>query len=75
MNKTDRLFEIFKNPPDEFSPYPFWFLNDTLDEHKLISQINDFYNKGIKGFVIHPRIGIPRETPYLSDNYMKYIKI
>ncbi|MDR2102209.1 MAG: hypothetical protein LBP43_06530, partial [Treponema sp.] len=32
-------------------------------------QIRDFKDKGVDGFVLHPRIGIPREIPYLSEAF------
>lgn len=68
------LKEQFLNPSDEFTPYPFWFWNDTLKEETITRQIEDFHAKGVDGFVIHPRIGIPADTPYLSDQYMHYVR-
>ena len=61
-------------PQDEFSPMPFWFWNDNLDENEIISQIRKMHGKGVNGFVIHPRIGIPREIPYMSEKYLGYVK-
>ncbi len=61
-------------PQDEFSPMPFWFWNDELDENEIISQIRKMHDKGVNGFVIHPRIGIPREIPYMSEKYLSYVK-
>ena len=29
------LFEVFKDPPHEFSVVPFWFLNDDLEDGEL----------------------------------------
>ncbi len=72
MNQSFK--EQFLNPPAEFTPYPFWFWNDTLNEETITRQIEDFHAKGIDGFVIHPRIGIPVSTPYLSDEYMHYVR-
>ncbi|WMJ86530.1 glycosylhydrolase-like jelly roll fold domain-containing protein [Anaerocolumna sp. MB42-C2] len=63
----------FLNPPDEFTPIPFWFWNGDLTEQEIIRQIHDFNEKGVKGFVIHPRIGIPREIEYLSDRFMELV--
>ena len=56
----------FKDPPLEFSLMPFWFWNDTLKDDELIRQIADFEAHGVYGFVIHPRIGLPEETSWLS---------
>ncbi len=68
------LWKTFLNPPSEFSPIPFWFWNDQLTEAEITRQIEDFASKGVMGFVIHPRKGIPTEIPYLSDTYMHYVK-
>ena len=62
------------HPDREFSPMPFWFWNDSFDEAKIVSQIQKMYSKGVNGFVIHPRIGIPRDIPYMSDKYLHYVK-
>src|SRR5690625_7170839 len=67
------LQEQFLNPSDEFTPIPFWFWNDTLTEGEIISQIHDFYEKGVMGFVLHPRIGIPKDMVYLSDEFMTLV--
>jgi hypothetical protein len=64
----------FLNPEDEYSPIPFWFWNDDLKEDEIIKQIDNFYEKGVRGFVIHPRIGIPKDIEYLSDRFMAFVK-
>lgn len=68
------LKKEFLNPSDEFTPIPFWFWNDDLNEPEIKRQIHDFCDKGVKGFVIHPRIGIPKEIEYLSDRFMELVK-
>ncbi len=73
MNRQE-MREAFLHPSDEFSPMPFWFWNDRLDEAEIDRQIRDFDAKGVKGFCIHPRKGIPKSIPYLSDIYMHYVK-
>lgn len=70
----DNLKNDFYNPKAEFSPIPFWFWNDNLIETELKRQIIDFKSKGLEGFVIHPRIGIPKEIEYLSDRFMALVK-
>ena len=62
---ADPLAE-FKDPPREFSVMPFWFWNDDLKDDELIRQIADFEAHGVFGFVIHPRIGLPEDTGWLS---------
>jgi len=62
------------SPSDEFSPIPFWFLNDTLEKTELKRQIDDFYSKGIRGFVIHPRKGLPLTQRYLSETFLDHVE-
>jgi hypothetical protein len=65
----------FASPPDEFSPFPFWFWNDDIREDELVRQIRDFRSKGIAGFVIHPRIGMPASIPYLGERFMALVRL
>ncbi len=62
------------NPDQEFSPIPFWFYNDAFDEKKVKEQLADYVEKGVNGFVLHPRIGLPQDMPYLSDRYFESVK-
>ncbi len=64
----------FLHPDKNFTPYPFWFWNDHLDKKEINRQIESFKEKGIDGFVIHPRMGLPKEIEYLSDEFMEYVK-
>lgn len=61
-------------PEQEFSPIPFWFFNDAFDEEKVRDQLADYVEKGVNGFVLHPRIGMPEDMPYLSDKYFDAVK-
>jgi hypothetical protein len=69
----ESLKEEFLNPSSEYTPIPFWFWNDQLTNEELIKQIRDFYEKGVMGFVLHPRIGIPADIEYLSDRFMDFV--
>lgn len=71
----DELRKAFQNAQKEYSPIPFWFWNDTMTQKELIRQIHDFHEKGVDGFVIHPRIGMPKEIPYLSDTFMEFVSL
>ncbi len=66
--------EQFLNPDRKFTPIPFWFWNDALSKPEIERQIDDFNSKGVNGFVIHPRMGMPKHIPYLSDEFMDYVK-
>jgi hypothetical protein len=68
------LQDRFLDPGNEYTPVPFWFWNDALSEAELVRQIRDFADHGVMGFVIHPRIGIPEELPYLSDAYLDLVE-
>ncbi|MBQ6715406.1 MAG: hypothetical protein IJN21_02670 [Clostridia bacterium] len=67
------LIDGFLKPDNEFSPFPFWFLNGDLKEEKIEKQMRDFASKGIYGVVLHPRVGVPRTLEYLSDAFMQKI--
>jgi hypothetical protein len=68
------LRQAFLTPADEFTPVPFWFWNDDLVETEIIRQIRAFCEKGVLGFVVHPRIGIPRDIRYLGNRYMELVE-
>ncbi|WP_018933048.1 glycosylhydrolase-like jelly roll fold domain-containing protein [Gracilibacillus lacisalsi] len=68
------LWNQFNNPGSEYSPMPFWFWNDQLSKTELKKQIHDFKEKGVEGFVLHPRIGLPDNLEYLSDSFMEFVK-
>ena len=61
--------------PREFSLLPFWFWNDRLDEAKLLRQIAYFDEHGVYGFVIHPRVGLPRDIGWMSDRLLHYMSV
>lgn len=74
MEKRERILEKLLKPEAEFSPIPFWFFNDAFDEEQVRTQLEDYKAKGVDGFVLHPRIGVPRELPYLSDAYFQAVR-
>ena len=67
--------DLLTNPPRIFSVMPFWFWNDALSEAELLRQIADFDAHGVYGFVIHPRVGLPREIGWMSDVYLRFCQI
>ncbi len=67
------IFE-FEHPSAEFSPIPFWFWNDTLTEEELSRQIHAFKEKGVDGFVIHPRLGLDPEIPYMGERWLYFVR-
>ena len=69
-----RLISEFENPPSEFTPMPFWFWNDTLTEAEITRQIRAFQAKGVEGFVIHPRLGLDPEIPYMGERWLSFVR-
>lgn len=67
------LGEILQ-PGEEFSPIPFWFFNDAFDEDRVRGQLEDYVEKGVNGLVLHPRIGVPAEMPYLSEEFFRAVR-
>ena len=63
------------DPPREFSVMPFWFWNDALDEREIIRQISDFEEHGVYGFIIHPRVGLPRDLGWMSERLLHFYKV
>jgi len=75
VQPIDSLSLDFRNPPREFSSAPFWFWNDDLDEAEIVRQIADFDAHGVYGFVIHPRVGLPRDIGWMSDQMMHFMRV
>lgn len=70
----EQLRTTFGDPGAKYSPIPFWFWNDELHKEELLRQLRSFHDKEVEGFVLHPRIGIPRSMPYLSDDFMDLVE-
>jgi len=74
VSEWERMKRQFVDPPAEFTPMPFWFWNDELSREEIIRQIHDFHAHEVDGFVLHPRMGLPRAMPYLSDPYFEMVE-
>ena len=72
--KRNPIPSKFIDPPHGFSLLPFWFWNDTLTEDEIIRQMDDFVAHGVYGFVIHPRVGLPRDTGWMSPRMLHFVK-
>ncbi len=68
------IIENLINPDIEYSPMPFWFFNDEFSEEKVKTMLEDYVKKGVNGFVLHPRIGVPESMQYLSEEFFDAIK-
>ena len=74
MEKHSQLIQELLQPGEEYTPIPFWFFNDTFDEERIKEQLKDYVEKGVNGFVLHPRIGVPQEMPYLSEEFFRAVR-
>ena len=74
MEKNSQLIRELIQPGEEYTPIPFWFFNDTFDEERIKEQLKDYVEKGVNGFVLHPRIGVPQEMPYLSEDFFRAVR-
>ena len=54
---------------------PFWFWNDRLEEAEILRQIADFEAHGVHGFVLHPRVGLPRDTGWMSPRLLGFMRV
>ena len=70
----EALRAAFRQPPAEFTQFPFWFLNGALEEGELKRQLQDFKAHGIDGVVLHPRLGLADDIEYLGPRYMQLIR-
>jgi hypothetical protein len=70
----DEFLKELKCPGDDYSAVPFWFYNDAFDAGKVRAQLLDMKEKGVSAFVLHPRIGIPKDIPYLSDRFFDAVR-
>jgi len=67
-------FQQWAEPSAEYSVCPFWFWNDRLDEQEILHQIADFQQHGVDAFVIHPRVGLPRDTGWMSEKLLSSMR-
>ncbi|RME55945.1 MAG: hypothetical protein D6790_15430, partial [Caldilineae bacterium] len=72
---TQAFFQALRQPPTEFTLFAFWFWNDRLDADELRRQIRDFQDHGVHGFVIHPRVGLPRDLGWMSDKLLAFYDV
>lgn len=69
------FWDELREPPSEFGVMPFWFWNDELDAAEIRRQIAGFQAHGVDGFVIHPRVGLPRTLGWMSDALLHFYDV
>lgn len=65
---------VWPLPETEFSLCPFWFWNDELSEEEIERQIDDFQAHGVDQFVIHARVGLPKDTGWMSPRLLGFAR-
>ncbi len=71
----DRLRSEFLDPPKEYTQIPFWFWNDELTEEGIKTQIAMMEEKGVHGFVPHGRIGLSKKIGYMTDEWLRLLRV
>lgn len=61
-------------PGPEFSQLPFWFWNDQLSNEEIGRQMAEFRRQGVYGFVIHARMGLPKEIAYMGPRWLEHVR-
>ena len=59
------------SPSGEFSPVPFCFFNDRPEKEKIKAQLEDFVQKGVCAFVLHPGSGFRRKFPICQKPFLR----
>ncbi|KPJ87627.1 MAG: hypothetical protein AMS17_07985 [Spirochaetes bacterium DG_61] len=72
MTSQKDFQENFQNPSNRYGVAPFWFLNGELDYEELAWQVKEMKEKGLYGYVMHPRYG--RKPEYLSEDWFSRIE-
>ncbi len=62
------------HPAHEFAQMPFWFWNDELSDAETKRQLAAFREHGVYGCVIHARMGLPRDIPYMGERWLRHVR-
>lgn len=73
MSSLADLARRFAEPPLDYSPIPFWFLNGDLEPSELRRQLRLMRSIGIGTVVLHARKG--RAVEYLSQEWFDAIRV
>jgi len=61
-------------PDPAFTQIPLWFWNDDLDDDEIIRQMADFRAHGVYGFMIHPRMGLPKSISFMNERWLGHVR-
>lgn len=64
---------LWRNPPVEYRPAPFWVWNETQEPPELVRQIREMKARGFGGFFMHARVGL--KTRYLGEEWFEHVRL
>ncbi len=65
--------KLFKNPPNEYGPVPFWFWNDNMEDEKILFELTEMAQQHIHEVILHARKGL--SVPYLSEGWFHRVEV
>ncbi len=69
----ERRITKIERAVDDFSPIPFYFINDEFDEEEVCRQLDCMKENGIKAFFFHVRDGLTEEA-FGTDTFFKHAR-
>ncbi|MBN2136263.1 MAG: hypothetical protein JW720_00500 [Sedimentisphaerales bacterium] len=70
---SEKLREIFADPPRQYATAPLWVWNDLLTEKQIRETMRDLASQKVMQVFVHPRPGLM--TPYLADDWFRLWKV
>lgn len=71
FSQTNKWERLFKDPPAQYKPMPFWHLNGQLSDSIIDRQMKDVkYVSGFGGVTVLPVTGM--SPKYLSEDYFNF---
>ncbi len=61
-------------PDPEYAQIPFWFWNDQITDDQTRHQLAEFRSHGVYGFIIHARMGLPRDIEYMGERWLGHVR-
>lgn len=65
--------KLFKNPPKEYAPVPFWFWNSAMKDEEIVFELEEMAKEHIYEVILHARKGLP--IAYLSEEWFHRVEI
>lgn len=72
MDVTETLKKALQQDLMDYRAIPFWSWNNELDENELVKQIDQMYEAGMGGFIMHARLGLT--TEYLGEKWFSCVE-